>query len=76
MIGQAETNWPPMDRFSLPVESFHEVSRGRAELGGDMLEQGVPGRSVESLIAEERRHSHDYGGRSVFGWEPPRFTPV
>ena len=22
------------------------------------------------MIAEERRHSHAYGGRSVFGWEP------
>jgi uncharacterized protein len=36
-----------------------------------MLEQGVPGAPVEPLIAEERRHSHDYGGRSVFGWELP-----
>jgi len=22
------------------------------------------------VIAEERRLSHSYGGRSVFGWEP------
>jgi hypothetical protein len=22
-------------------------------------------------MAEERLRSHDYGGRSVFGWEPP-----
>jgi uncharacterized protein len=42
-----------------------------------MLEQGVPGAPVESLIAEERRHSHDYGGRSVFGWElPPVHTGI
>ena len=28
---------------------------------------------VEALIAEERRLSHSYAGRSVFGWErPPR----
>ena len=26
---------------------------------------------VEALIAEERRLSHSYGGRSVFGWESP-----
>ena len=22
-------------------------------------------------MAEKRARSHDYGGRSVFGWEPP-----
>jgi hypothetical protein len=26
---------------------------------------------VEELIAQERSLSHSYGGRSVFGWEPP-----
>jgi hypothetical protein len=25
---------------------------------------------VPEVIAEERRLSHAYGGRSVFGWEP------
>jgi hypothetical protein len=25
---------------------------------------------VPDVIAEERRLSHAYGGRSVFGWEP------
>ena len=34
------------------------------------LERHVSGPSVEAYIAEERRRSHDYGGRSVFGWEP------
>ena len=34
------------------------------------LESHAAGPSVESLIAEERRLSHSYGGRSVFGWEP------
>jgi uncharacterized protein len=29
------------------------------------------GPRVEDVIAEERRLSHAYGGRSVFGWEPP-----
>jgi hypothetical protein len=33
------------------------------------LERSASGPSVEALIAEERRNSHAYGGRSVFGWE-------
>ncbi|HEY3640308.1 MAG TPA: DUF763 domain-containing protein [Xanthobacteraceae bacterium] len=35
------------------------------------LERHVGGPSVEKLIADELDHSHAYGGRSVFGWEPP-----
>jgi uncharacterized protein len=34
------------------------------------LERTATGPSVEALIAEERRQSHAYGGRSIFGWEP------
>ncbi len=34
------------------------------------LEQHATGPSVDELIADERRHSHAYGGRSIFGWEP------
>jgi hypothetical protein len=34
------------------------------------LEGQVGGPSFEAFMAEERRRSHDYGGRSVFGWEP------
>jgi uncharacterized protein len=34
------------------------------------LERFAKGPSVEALIAAERVHSHDFGGRSVFGWEP------
>jgi hypothetical protein len=38
-----------------------------------LVERHTSGRSVEALIAEERRLSHSYAGRSVFGWElPPR----
>jgi len=36
-----------------------------------MLEQHAGGPSVEQVIAQERERSHLYGGRSVFGWEPP-----
>jgi uncharacterized protein len=35
------------------------------------LERHAKGPSVEQLITEELHHSHAYGGRSVFGWEPP-----
>jgi uncharacterized protein len=34
-----------------------------------LLERHVAGPSVEELIDAERRDSHLYGGRSVFGWE-------
>jgi uncharacterized protein len=33
------------------------------------LERTASGPSVEALVAEERSRSHEYGGRSVFGWE-------
>ena len=37
------------------------------------LERHASGASVEALFADERAHSHQYGGRSVFGDEaPPR----
>ncbi|WP_332812200.1 DUF763 domain-containing protein [Sphingomonas sp.] len=34
------------------------------------LERGAAGASVDAFIVEERRLSHSYGGRSVFGLEP------
>jgi hypothetical protein len=34
------------------------------------LERAATGLSVPALIAAERASSHEYGGRSVFGWEP------
>jgi uncharacterized protein len=42
------------------------------------LERAARGPTVEGLISQERARSHDYGGRSVFGWEPPtsRDMPV
>ena len=36
------------------------------------LEAHVEGPSVDAYIRQERRLSHSYGGRSVFGWEPPQ----
>lgn len=40
------------------------------------LEATATGPSVQALIAEERFRSHEYGGRSVFGWEAPVQTQV
>ncbi len=34
------------------------------------LERTVQGPSVAAVLAEERMRSHEYGGRSVYGWEP------
>jgi hypothetical protein len=35
------------------------------------LEPYARGGSLETILAEERAASHSYGGRSVFGFEPP-----
>ena len=35
------------------------------------LERDATGPAVGALIAQERVNSHAFGGRSVFGWEPP-----
>jgi hypothetical protein len=34
------------------------------------LERHASGPSFDAFMAEERRRSNEYGGRSVFGWEP------
>jgi hypothetical protein len=40
-------------------------------------ERRAAGSPVKDIIAEERRLSHAYGGRSVFGWEPaPEGLPL
>jgi hypothetical protein len=35
------------------------------------LERAANGPTLDGLIAAEFERSHEYGGRSVFGWEPP-----
>ena len=42
----------------------------RLDAQARQLEATASGPSVEAYIAQERRDSHGYGGRSVFGWEP------
>jgi hypothetical protein len=39
------------------------------------LESLASGPPVDAVIAAERRLSHAYGGRSVFGWEPAPDSP-
>jgi hypothetical protein len=39
-----------------------------------ILERHATGASVEATILDERQRAHEYGGRSVFGWEPPPGT--
>ena len=43
----------------------------RLDAQARQLEQTAGGPSLDAFIARERRRSHDYGGRSVFGHEPP-----
>jgi hypothetical protein len=35
------------------------------------MERHATGPTLPDFVVEEFRNSHDYGGRSVFGWEPP-----
>jgi hypothetical protein len=42
---------------------------GRLDAQARRLERQVDGPSLPALLATERRRSHEYGGRSVFGWE-------
>jgi hypothetical protein len=44
----------------------------RLDAQARQLERTASGPTVEDYIAEERRESHAYAGRSIFGWEPPR----
>jgi len=43
---------------------------GRLDEQARRLERSATGPSLEAFMAEERGRSHEYGGRSVFGWEP------
>jgi hypothetical protein len=42
----------------------------RLDVQARRLERSVSGPSLPEFLDEERGRSHDYGGRSVFGWEP------
>ncbi len=57
-------------RAKLGVEEELAAIR-RLDAQARRLEATATGPSVEAIIAEEFARSHDYRGRSVFGWEPP-----
>jgi hypothetical protein len=42
----------------------------RLDVQSRQLERAATGPSLPAHIAEEFERSHEYGGRSVFGWEP------
>jgi hypothetical protein len=48
----------------------------RLDAQARLLERSATGPSVPDLIAQERFASHDYRGRSIFGWEQPVFAPA
>jgi uncharacterized protein len=39
------------------------------------LERDSGGPSLDAFVAEERARSNEYGGRSIFGWEPASAAP-
>lgn len=59
-----------VEQASLGNEERLEAIR-RLDVQARHLEQWVSGPSLDEHIASERTRSHAYGGRSVFGWEPP-----
>ncbi|MCE2575387.1 DUF763 domain-containing protein [Komagataeibacter sp. FNDCR2] len=48
----------------------------RLDSAARRLEREATGPSFSDMMAHERAHSHEYGGRSVFGHEPPPPRPV
>jgi hypothetical protein len=66
--------------ISVLKTAVHRAKLGRSEelaairrldVQARQLERHVAGPSVEALFADERVRSHEYGGCSVFGAEPP-----
>ena len=64
-----------VQKAKLGLEEELEALR-RLDEQARKLECHASGPSVEKLITEELEHSHAYAGRSVFGWEPPRWDSV
>jgi hypothetical protein len=48
---------------------------GRLDAQSRRLERHAGSPPLERIIADELDHSHSYGGRSVYGWEPPPEVP-
>ncbi len=58
-----------MRQAALGNEEKLEAIR-RLDAQARRLEAQASGPSLQAYLHEERRQSHRYGGRSVFGWEP------
>ena len=58
-----------VDKANLGNEERLDAIR-RLDVQARRLERSAAGPSVDALIVEERRRSHSFGGRSVFGLEP------
>ena len=43
----------------------------RLDEQAQLLERRASGPPINDVIAQERAQSHNYGGKSVFGWAPP-----
>ena len=56
-------------RSSATTRSLHAIRR--LDEQARRLERHAHGPSVQERHRRGARRSHDYGGRSVFGWEPP-----
>ncbi|MBV1836825.1 DUF763 domain-containing protein [Acetobacter estunensis] len=59
-----------VEQAKLGSEDRLEAIR-RLDVQARTLERWVSGPSLEQHMESERSASHAYGGRSVFGWEPP-----
>ena len=59
-----------VDKAKLGNEERLEALR-RLDREARRLERHAAGPGFVEHVARERDASHDYGGRSVFGWEPP-----
>jgi len=63
-----------VDRARLGNDEKLEALR-RLDAQARIAERTATGPSLEQHLANERRKSHAYGGRTVFGWEPPPAPP-
>jgi hypothetical protein len=57
-------------RAKLGNEDRLEALRRLDEQARRLEREVAAGPSLPEFVAEEKRRSHEYAGRSVFGWEP------
>ena len=83
MVWRTKLEVSPISVYDETIEVLKSAVR-KAKLGNEgrlealrrldeqarRLERSVGGPSLPEFVAEEMRRSHEYAGRSVFGWEP------